>query len=101
MTKTTIFRSSRVAIAMVGAVVAPTFAFSQAAPRPPARRPIAPASASTSGPTVFTRPLDDRATADTAQAQALYVSRQFAVAGRRAKYYRKPVEDALVLRREL
>ena len=34
-------------------------------------------------------------------AQALYVSRQFAVAGRRAKYYRKPVEDALVLRREL
>jgi ribosomal-protein-alanine N-acetyltransferase len=36
-----------------------------------------------------------------AAAQALYLSRQFAVAGRRAKYYRKPVEDALVLRREL
>jgi hypothetical protein len=69
MTKTTIFRSSRVAIAMVGAVVAPTFAFGQAAPRPAARRPIAPASASTSGPTVFTRALADRATADTAQAQ--------------------------------
>jgi ribosomal-protein-alanine N-acetyltransferase len=34
-------------------------------------------------------------------AQSLYASRRFAVAGRRAKYYRKPVEDALVLRREL
>ena len=34
-------------------------------------------------------------------AQALYVSRRFAIAGRRTKYYRKPVEDALVLRREL
>jgi [ribosomal protein S18]-alanine N-acetyltransferase len=36
-----------------------------------------------------------------AAAQALYASRHFAVAGRRAKYYRKPDEDALVLRREL
>jgi ribosomal-protein-alanine N-acetyltransferase len=35
------------------------------------------------------------------EAQALYASRQFVVAGRRAKYYRKPLEDALVLRREL
>ena len=34
-------------------------------------------------------------------ARALYASRGFEVAGRRAKYYRKPVEDALVLRREL
>ncbi len=34
-------------------------------------------------------------------ARALYASRHFAVAGRRARYYRKPVEDALVLRREL
>lgn len=34
-------------------------------------------------------------------AQALYASRRFAVAGRRTRYYRKPVEDALVLRREL
>jgi ribosomal-protein-alanine N-acetyltransferase len=31
-------------------------------------------------------------------ARALYASRGFAVAGRRSKYYRKPVEDALVLR---
>lgn len=31
-------------------------------------------------------------------ARALYASRGFEVAGRRAKYYRKPVEDALVLR---
>src|SRR5687767_12627609 len=69
MMKTTIFRSSRVAIAMVGAVVAPTFAFSQASP-PAARRPIAPASAPTSGPTVFRRELADRATGDTAQVQA-------------------------------
>lgn len=67
MTKTTIFRSSRVAIAMVGAVVAPTFAFGQVRPAP--RRPIAPASAPTSGPTVFSRALTDRPTADTAQAQ--------------------------------
>ncbi|MDF2774332.1 MAG: ribosomal-protein-alanine acetyltransferase [Geminicoccaceae bacterium] len=36
-----------------------------------------------------------------AAAQALYASRRFVVAGRRARYYRKPVEDALVLRREL
>ena len=34
-------------------------------------------------------------------ARALYASRGFEVAGRRAKYYRKPVEDALVLRRAL
>jgi len=32
-------------------------------------------------------------------ARALYASRGFEVAGRRSKYYRKPVEDALVLRR--
>ncbi len=31
-----------------------------------------------------------------AAARALYASRGFALAGRRAKYYRKPVEDALV-----
>jgi [ribosomal protein S18]-alanine N-acetyltransferase len=36
-----------------------------------------------------------------AAARALYASRGFEVAGRRAKYYRKPVEDALVLRRGL
>ena len=34
-------------------------------------------------------------------ARALYASRGFEVAGRRAKYYRKPAEDALVLRRGL
>ena len=34
-----------------------------------------------------------------AAARALYASRGFQVAGRRSKYYRKPVEDALVLRR--
>ena len=34
-------------------------------------------------------------------ARALYASRGFEVAGRRSKYYRKPVEDALVLRRAL
>ena len=34
-------------------------------------------------------------------ARALYASRGFAVAGRRSKYYRKPVEDALVLRCEV
>jgi len=34
-------------------------------------------------------------------ARALYASRGFEVAGRRNKYYRKPVEDALVLRREV
>lgn len=34
-------------------------------------------------------------------ARALYSSRGFEVAGRRSKYYRKPVEDALVLRRAL
>jgi ribosomal-protein-alanine N-acetyltransferase len=36
-----------------------------------------------------------------AAARTLYASRGFAVAGRRAKYYRKPLEDALVLRCEL
>ena len=36
-----------------------------------------------------------------AGARALYASRGFEVAGRRVRYYRKPVEDALVLRREL
>lgn len=36
-----------------------------------------------------------------AAARGLYASRGFEVAGRRSKYYRKPVEDALVLRREL
>ena len=36
-----------------------------------------------------------------AAANALYASRGFEVAGRRLKYYRKPVEDALVLRRVL
>jgi ribosomal-protein-alanine N-acetyltransferase len=36
-----------------------------------------------------------------AAARALYASRRFEVAGRRSKYYRKPVEDALVLRRAL
>ena len=34
-------------------------------------------------------------------ARALYASRGFEVAGRRSKYYRKPIEDALVLRRGL
>jgi [ribosomal protein S18]-alanine N-acetyltransferase len=34
-------------------------------------------------------------------ARALYASRGFEVAGRRVKYYRKPAEDALVLRRGL
>ena len=34
-----------------------------------------------------------------AAARALYASRGFQVAGRRLKYYRKPVEDALILRR--
>ena len=33
-------------------------------------------------------------------ARALYESRGFALAGRRRQYYRKPVEDALVLRRD-
>ena len=32
-------------------------------------------------------------------AQKLYASRRFAVAGRRKAYYRKPSEDALVMRR--
>ena len=36
-----------------------------------------------------------------AAARALYASRGFEVAGRRSRYYRKPVEDALVLRRGL
>jgi ribosomal-protein-alanine N-acetyltransferase len=34
-------------------------------------------------------------------ARALYASRGFEIAGRRSRYYRKPVEDALVLRRAL
>ena len=34
-------------------------------------------------------------------AQSLYSSRKFVLAGRRVRYYRKPVEDALILRREL
>ena len=34
-------------------------------------------------------------------ARKLYEARQFAVAGRRAKYYRQPEEDALIMRREL
>jgi ribosomal-protein-alanine N-acetyltransferase len=36
-----------------------------------------------------------------AAARGLYASRGFEVAGRRSKYYRKPIEDALVLRRGL
>jgi ribosomal-protein-alanine N-acetyltransferase len=32
-------------------------------------------------------------------AQELYAGRQFVVAGRRKEYYRKPVEDALIMRR--
>jgi ribosomal-protein-alanine N-acetyltransferase len=34
-------------------------------------------------------------------AQRLYATRGFAVAGRRRHYYRKPVEDALIMRRRL
>ena len=34
-------------------------------------------------------------------AKALYASRGFAAVGRRRRYYQRPVEDALVLRREL
>lgn len=34
-------------------------------------------------------------------ARGLYASRGFEIAGRRAKYYRRPIEDALVLRRGL
>lgn len=34
-------------------------------------------------------------------ARALYASRAFAPVGRRRNYYRRPLEDALVLRREL
>jgi ribosomal-protein-alanine N-acetyltransferase len=34
-------------------------------------------------------------------ARALYGSRGFEVAGRRKQYYRKPVEDALIMRRAL
>lgn len=34
-------------------------------------------------------------------ARALYTSRGFHVVGRRRRYYRRPVEDALILRREL
>lgn len=51
----TIFRSKRMAIAAVGAVMAPTFAFSQATPRPAVRRAAPAPAASTAGPTVFTR----------------------------------------------
>jgi ribosomal-protein-alanine N-acetyltransferase len=36
-----------------------------------------------------------------AAARALYASRGFVQIGRRRRYYRRPVEDALVLRREL
>jgi ribosomal-protein-alanine N-acetyltransferase len=36
-----------------------------------------------------------------ASARKLYEARQFAVAGRRAKYYRQPEEDALIMRREI
>ena len=36
-----------------------------------------------------------------APARALYASRDFEVVGRRRNYYRRPLEDALVLRREL
>ena len=36
-----------------------------------------------------------------AAAKALYASRRFAVVGRRRAYYQHPVEDALVLRRDL
>jgi [ribosomal protein S18]-alanine N-acetyltransferase len=36
-----------------------------------------------------------------AAARALYASRSFATVGRRRNYYRKPPEDALVLRRDL
>jgi ribosomal-protein-alanine N-acetyltransferase len=36
-----------------------------------------------------------------AAARALYASRGFEQVGRRRNYYRKPVEDALVMRREL
>jgi ribosomal-protein-alanine N-acetyltransferase len=36
-----------------------------------------------------------------AAARALYGSRGFAEIGRRVRYYRRPVEDALVMRRIL
>ena len=36
-----------------------------------------------------------------AAARALYASRGFVQIGRRRRYYRRPVEDALVMRREL
>jgi ribosomal-protein-alanine N-acetyltransferase len=36
-----------------------------------------------------------------ATARSLYASRGFAAVGRRRNYYRRPVEDALVLRKEL
>jgi ribosomal-protein-alanine N-acetyltransferase len=36
-----------------------------------------------------------------ASARKLYEARQFAVAGRRAKYYRQPEEDAIIMRREI
>jgi ribosomal-protein-alanine N-acetyltransferase len=36
-----------------------------------------------------------------AEARKLYAARQFEVAGKRTKYYQKPEEDALIMRREL
>lgn len=39
--------------------------------------------------------------ASNAAALSLYVSRGFQSFGRRAKYYRRPVEDALIMRRDL
>jgi ribosomal-protein-alanine N-acetyltransferase len=35
------------------------------------------------------------------EARKLYESREFAIAGRRVKYYRRPNEDALIMRRKL
>jgi ribosomal-protein-alanine N-acetyltransferase len=35
------------------------------------------------------------------EARKLYEARQFEIAGKRAKYYRKPDEDALIMRRRL
>ncbi|HEV8411499.1 MAG TPA: ribosomal protein S18-alanine N-acetyltransferase [Gemmatimonadaceae bacterium] len=35
------------------------------------------------------------------EARKLYEARQFEVAGKRTKYYQKPEEDALIMRREL
>jgi ribosomal-protein-alanine N-acetyltransferase len=36
-----------------------------------------------------------------AAARALYTSRRFQEIGRRCEYYRRPVEDAIVLRRSM